>query len=211
MMAEPSSAPAPLSQKRPHEDDVDVQPSVSTPVKVAIRSEASTPLSVLSVHTPSPMKSLTPSTTAPNSNDMASSQIAPASSNAPQPAKRRKLTQKEKDDQKLEKEAKAKAREDKKTQKEAEDRLKAEQKAAKDEEKRLKDEEKKKLEEREEKRRRREEEQQQKEEEKAKKERVCFSRYEYSQQQLTPHSPRCGSVPSSRSPKAQVTVLQRPW
>jgi chromatin assembly factor 1 subunit A len=169
---------APVPQKRSLEDDVD--PSVSTPVKVAIRSEASTPLSVLSVQTPSPMKSLTPTTTAPNSSDVASSQAVPALSATTQPAaKRRKLTQKEKDDQRLEKEAKEKAREEKKARKEAEDKLKAEQKAARDEEKRLKDEEKqKKIEEREEKRRQKEEEQRQKEEEKTKKERVSCLTFE---------------------------------
>ncbi|KAF2827050.1 hypothetical protein CC86DRAFT_322913 [Ophiobolus disseminans] len=156
MMEDPTPL-APTPQKRPRDDDM--EPSVSTPVK-AIRSEASTPLSVMSVRTPSPMKSLTPNTTAPSSSDnLLSSQAVPASStNVQQPAKRRKLTQKEKDDQRLEKEAKAKAREEKKAQKEAEDKLKAEEKQ-------------RKTEEREQKRRQKEEEQQQKEEEKAKKER----------------------------------------
>lgn len=156
-------------QKRPLEEE-DTEAPVSTPVK-AIRSEASSPLSVLSeIQTPSPVKGTAPNSTAPTSSNHAlSSQTVPASSGTPQPAKRRKLTQQEKDDQRLEKEAKAKARADKKAQKEAEDKLKAEQKAQKEEEKR------KKNEERDEKKRQKEEEQQQKEEEKAKKERVSLS------------------------------------
>ena len=144
-------APAPVLQKRPREDE----PPVSTPVK-QIRSGSSTPLSILSVATPSPIKESP-------SNDAPSSQTAPASSSTQQPAKRRKLTQKEKDGQRLEKEAKAKAREDKKALKEAEDRLKAEEKQ-------------KKMDEREEKKRQKEEEQRAKEEEKAKKERVSVPR-----------------------------------
>ncbi|KAH7396226.1 chromatin assembly factor 1 subunit A-domain-containing protein [Pyrenochaeta sp. MPI-SDFR-AT-0127] len=150
---------APISQKRLHEEDD--EPAVTTPVK-AIRSEASTPLSVIShIQTPSPLKRTAPSIP------------LPASSSTPQPAKRRKLTEKEKDDQRLEKEAKAKARAEKKAQKDAEDKLKAEQRAQKEEERRSKDEEKrKKIEERDEKKRQKEEEQQQKEEEKAKKERA---------------------------------------
>jgi chromatin assembly factor 1 subunit A len=140
-------APAPVLPKRPREDE----PPVSTPVK-QIRSEASTPLSILSVATPSPIKKSP-------SNDALSSQTAPALSSTQQPAKRRKMTQMEKDDQRLEKEAKAKAREDKKVQKEAEDKLKAEEKQ-------------KKMDEREGKKRQKEEEQRAKEEEKAKRERV---------------------------------------
>lgn len=152
---------APASQKRPREDDD--EPTVTTPVK-ATKSEASTPLSVLShIQTPSPLKSTAPSST------------LPATSSTSQPAKRRKLTQKEKDDQRIEKEAKAKARAEKKAQKDAEDKVKAEQKAQKEEEKRSKEEEKrKKIEERDEKKRQKEEEQQQREEEKAKKERVSL-------------------------------------
>jgi chromatin assembly factor 1 subunit A len=169
---ENSTPPELISQKRPLEDDV--EPSVSTPVK-AIRSEASTPLSVLSVQTPSPMKqNAAPETTAPGNGNVGSSQAVPSSSSG-QPAKRRKLTQQEKEDQRLEKEAKAKALADKRAQKEADEKLKAEQKAQREEEKRLKDEEKqKKTEEREEKRRQKEEEQRLKEEEKAKKERVSL-------------------------------------
>jgi hypothetical protein len=72
----------------------------------------------------------------------------------------------EKEAQRLEKEAKAKAREEKKAQKEAEDKIKAEQKAQKEEEKR------KKNEERDEKKRLKEEEQQRLKEEEAKKARV---------------------------------------
>ena len=158
---------APVSPKRPREDDD--EPSFSTPVK-AMNSAASSPLSVVSnIRTPSPLKSTTPSSIAPSAS---LSQAAPASSSStPQPAKRRKLTQKEKDDQRLEKEAKAKARADKKSQKDAEDKLKAEQKAQKEQEKR------KKAEQRDEKKRQKEEKQQLKEEEKAKKERVRLFSY----------------------------------
>jgi chromatin assembly factor 1 subunit A len=148
---------APVPQKRPHESD-DTEPSISTPVK-QIHSEASSPLSVLSVQTPSPLKSSAPNSNAPDNSNAS----APTTS---QPAKRRKLTTHEKEAQRLEKEAKAKAREEKKAQKEAEEKVKAEQKAQKDEEKR------KKNEERDEKKRLKEEEQQRIEEEKAKKARV---------------------------------------
>ncbi|CAI9628383.1 unnamed protein product [Alternaria burnsii] len=145
---------APVPQKRPHEND-DTEPSISTPVK-QIHSEASSPLSVLSVQTPSPLKSSAPNSNAPDNSNAS----APTTS---QPAKRRKLTTQEKEAQRLEKEAKAKAREERKAQKEAEEKVKAEQKAQKDEEKR------KKNEERDEKKRLKEEEQQRIEEEKAKK------------------------------------------
>ncbi|KAI8933215.1 hypothetical protein NX059_009850 [Plenodomus lindquistii] len=150
-MAELSQAP-PMAQKRPLEEDVEP----TTPTK-AIRSEASTPLSVLSVQTPSPLKSSAPASTAPAN--------AATPQSTTQPAKKRKFTSQEKEEQRLEKEAKAKAREEKKAQKEAEDKLKAEQKAQKEEEKR------KKAEERDEKKRLKEEEAQQKEEERLKKER----------------------------------------
>ncbi|OAL46863.1 hypothetical protein IQ07DRAFT_623772 [Pyrenochaeta sp. DS3sAY3a] len=154
-MEEPQPLSTP-SRKRSLEDQP--EPIMTTPVK-AINSAASSPLSVLSrVPTPSPVKSSAPALTP--------SQPVSAPSNAQNPAKKRKLTQKEKDDQLLEKEAKAKARAEKKAQKEAEDKVKAEQKAQRDEEKR------KKNEERDEKKRLKEEEQQQKEEEKAKRERA---------------------------------------
>jgi chromatin assembly factor 1 subunit A len=151
--------------KRPLDDDDTIEPSISTPVK-SIKSEASTPLSVRSVQTPSPYKpNAAADATAPNSsshNNLASSQPVPAPDSAQQPAKRRKLTQKEKDDQKAEKEAKAKAQAEKKAQKEAKDKLKEEEKQ-------------KRVKEREDKQRQKEEEQQQKEEEKLKKERVSHS------------------------------------
>jgi hypothetical protein len=153
-MMEDPTPPTPIPQKRPLEEDI--EPPISTPVKSS-RSETNSPLSVRSVQTPSPFKN----NATPNMAATSSSATAPASS-AAQPAKRRKLTQQEKDDQKSEKEAKAKARAEKKAQKEAEDKLKEEEKQ-------------KKAEEREEKRRQKEEEQQQKEEEKAKKERVSQS------------------------------------
>ena len=151
---------APILQKRPREED---DAPISTPVK-PMDSAASTPLSVLSVRTPSPSphKSSAPGSTAAH---FPSSQIVPAPTSS-QPAKRRKLTSQEKEAQRLEKEAKAKAREEKKAQNEAEDKIKAEQKAQKEEEKR------KKNKERDEKKRLKEEEQQRLEEEKAKKARV---------------------------------------
>ncbi|PVH94084.1 hypothetical protein DM02DRAFT_618856 [Periconia macrospinosa] len=154
------------SQKRPFEDDA--QPS--TPNRPSA-STASTPLSVLSMDTPSPLQkpaftnqANTPSA-APSTAPTLSQATPAASTNAQPPAKRRKITDQEKEAQRLEKEAKAKARAEKKEQKEAEDKLKAEQKAEekkkKDEEKKKKDEEKKK----------KEDEKRRKEEEKLKKER----------------------------------------
>ncbi|KAJ4346745.1 chromatin assembly factor-I (CAF-I) p90 subunit [Didymosphaeria variabile] len=116
-----------------------------------------------SLQTPSPLKQTKTETTTPASSINPHTQ-PPASSNE-QSAKRRKLTQQEKDEQVKEKEAKVRARAEKKAQKEAEDRLKADQKAQRDEEKRKKNEEK------EEKKRARELKQQQEEEEKKKKER----------------------------------------
>jgi chromatin assembly factor 1 subunit A len=146
--------------KRPLDNDDDIEPSISTPTK-SIKSEASTPLSVRSVQTPSPYKPNATADPAAQSSsshtNLASSQPVPAPGSAQQPAKRRKLTQKEKDDQKAEKEAKAKAQVEKKAQKEAKDKLKEEEKQ-------------KRVKEREDKQRQKEEEQHQKEEEKLKKE-----------------------------------------
>jgi chromatin assembly factor 1 subunit A len=152
---------APAPQKRSREED---EAPISTPVK-PMNSTVSTPLSVLSVRTPSPSphKSSVPSSTA----NVPSSQTVPVPTSS-QPAKRRKLTLQEKEAQRLEKETKVKAREEKRAQKEAEDKAKAEQKAQKEEEKR------KKNEERDEKKRLREEEQQRIEEEKAKKAKVSL-------------------------------------
>ncbi|KAJ8114738.1 hypothetical protein OPT61_g3446 [Boeremia exigua] len=122
---------APIPQKRPHDEDTEMQPS--TPIK-AISSQASTPLSVLSnVQTPSPMQ---PTATATAANSTATVQSTPGASGASstqQPAKkkRRVVTQQEKDDAAREKEAKAKARADKAAQKEAEAKLKADEKAQK--------------------------------------------------------------------------------
>lgn len=160
--------PAPVSQKRPHED---VEPQPSTPVK-AVSSQASTPLSVLSnISTPSPMKSTAPSTATPIVNaavNQVATQITDDSDCTQQPAKkkRRALTQQEKDDAAREKEDKAKARADKAAQKEAEAKLKADEKAQKaaqkEAENKAKAEEKAK----------READKREKEEERAKKERV---------------------------------------
>lgn len=159
---------APVVQKRPLENEV--EPPV-TPVKPATGSQASTPLSVLSVQTPSPLKSSAPTSTGPGSTESAHGQApsphkVSASDSTQQPAKRRRFTSQEKEAQRLDKEAKTKAREEKKAQREAEDKLKAEHKAHKEEEKR------KKNEERGEKKRLKEEEQQRLEEDKAKKARV---------------------------------------
>lgn len=153
---------APVPQKRPLEDEV--EPPI-TPAKSTTSSQASTPLSVLSVQTPSPLKSSAPISTGPNSKSadghgLSNTDVA-TSSNTQQAAKRRRLTTQEKEAQRLEKEAKAKAREEKKAQKEAEEKLKAEEK-------------RKKHEERDEKKRIKEEEQQRLEEEKAKKARVSL-------------------------------------
>ncbi|KAF2871324.1 chromatin assembly factor 1 subunit A-domain-containing protein [Massariosphaeria phaeospora] len=160
-------------QKRTFEEAED---PVSTPTKPP-SSSASTPLTVLStLQTPSPFKNTISQTSPPASsnNSVAGDIPAPTqpSGSTQQPAKRRKITPQEKEQQRLEKEARDKARSEKKAQKEAEDKLKADQKARKDEEKQAKDEEKrKKNEEREEKKRAKEFELQQKEEEKRKKER----------------------------------------
>ncbi|KAF2651285.1 hypothetical protein K491DRAFT_557154, partial [Lophiostoma macrostomum CBS 122681] len=165
-------------QKRPFEDDAALP--VSTPKNEPLHSDVDSPLTVLStIASPSPLKSSVLQTTAPASSNSSVAGDVPVTANAPvvsssasQPAKRRKLTVREKEEQRLEKEAKEKAKAEKKAQKEAEDKAKADQKAQKDEEKRQKDEEKrKKNEEREEKKRAKEFEQQQKEEEKRKKER----------------------------------------
>ncbi|KAF2743546.1 hypothetical protein M011DRAFT_496853 [Sporormia fimetaria CBS 119925] len=116
------------------------------------------PLTVLSsVATPSPLKRPAPQASATSTNGTSHTPSSAPSDNAP-PAKRRRFTEQEKEEQRREKEAKDKAR--------------AEKKAAKEEEVRLKEEEKrKKKEEREEKKRAKEIEQLAKDEEKRKKER----------------------------------------
>ena len=166
--------------KRALEDDEDAP--VSTPDNAA-QSGTSTPLSVLStMASPSPMKAEPSHASASGSSNGSVSGDAPTSilgaaapTGAQPPAKRRKLTRKEKEEKKLEKDAKEKAKAEKKAQKDQEDRLKAEQRAQKDEEKRVKDEERrKKNEEKEEKKKAKEFELQRKEEEKLKKERVCY-------------------------------------
>ncbi|KAF2106622.1 chromatin assembly factor 1 subunit A-domain-containing protein [Lophiotrema nucula] len=145
-MEDPPSITLSQPQKRPFDDEV----TVSTPTKAppSSASPLSTPLTVLST-VPSPSK---------QANSVTSD--APASSSTPsgtQPAKRRKLTEKEKEEKRLEQEAK--------------DKAKAEKKAKKEEEQRAKDEEKcRKNEEREEKKRAKELAQQHKEEDKRKKE-----------------------------------------
>src|SRR5690242_14794471 len=160
---------APLSHKRPHDEDAEPQPS--TPVK-AISSEASTPLSVLSnIQTPSPMQSTIPSTSSNSAADQSSTQTATSSSSAQLPSrkKRRVLTQQEKDDAAREREVKAKSRADKAAQKEAEAKLKADEKAQKAAQKeaeiKAKADEKAK----------KEADKREKEEEKAKKERVSLA------------------------------------
>ncbi|KAF2021164.1 hypothetical protein BU24DRAFT_446244 [Aaosphaeria arxii CBS 175.79] len=160
-MEGPSTTTVARSPKRTHDQ---IEPLISTPERAPPSEAPSTPLTDLST-VPSPSPAKTPSAATPVHS-------APNLSATQQPAKRRKLTTQEKEDQRLEKEAKDKARAEKKTQREAEDKAKADIKAQKDEQKRLKDEEKrKKNEEREEKKRAKELEQQQKEEEKRKKER----------------------------------------
>ncbi|KNG47780.1 chromatin assembly factor 1 subunit a [Stemphylium lycopersici] len=196
---------APVTQKRSLEDEV--EPPV-TPVKPATDSQASTPLSVLSVETPSPLRSSAQTSTGPGSNKSANGQApspqnASTSTSTQQPAKRRKFTSQEKEAQRLDKEAKAKAREEKKAQKEAEDRLKAEQKAQKDEEKR------KKNEERDEKKRLKEEEQQRLEEEKAKKARSQMKLNAFFVKPKTGSSPSQAVVASSQTPIAPTSLPDR--
>ncbi|KAL5117392.1 chromatin assembly factor-I (CAF-I) p90 subunit [Pleosporales sp. CAS-2024a] len=197
---ESPAPPTPVIQKRSLNE---TEPPVTTPIK-SIRSEASTPLSVRSVQTPSPFQSIAlPNTTAPSNSDN-----APSANNASQSAKRRRLTQKEKDDQKLEKEAKAKARAEKKAQKEAEDKLKEEEKRKKAEEReekrRQKEEEQQQ---KDEKRRQKEEEQQQKEEEKAKKERSQMKLNAFFiKQKASGVSPGKVSVESSQTPTSSLAT-----
>ena len=178
-MEDPPQAILSAPLKRTHEDDVDM--TISTPVK-AEPSNASTPLSVLStIPSPSSPKFETSHASPPGSsnNSIAGDSPGPTtdptqSNNAQPAAKRRKLTIREKEEKRVEKEAKEKAKAEKKAQKELETKLKEEQKAQKDEEKRVKDEERrKKNEEKEEKKKAKEFEQQRKEDERRKKERVC--------------------------------------
>jgi chromatin assembly factor 1 subunit A len=159
--------PSSLPQKRPIQDEHELDLPVAQP----IGRDAATPQPDSMQQPLSSPLSSPPNYPADANIPSSTTTIATTSNTPTQPAKRRKLTQQEKEDQRLEKEAKAKAREEKKAQKAAEDKIKAEQKAQKDEEKR------KKMEERDEKKRIKEEEQHQKEEEKAKKERV--STYSY--------------------------------
>jgi len=166
LVAMPLTSP----QKRVRDHD-DGEPCTPTPHS-SVTLTASTPLTVpSSVATPSPLRQATikPSSPSDSSHLAADHLIAPAqsaSTSGLQPAKRRKLTEEEKEEQRLEKEARAKAKAEKKTLKEVEDKLKAEQKAQKDEERR------KKTEEKEQKKRARELKQQQEEEDKRRKERV---------------------------------------
>jgi chromatin assembly factor 1 subunit A len=166
--------------KRALEDDVDAP--VSTPDNAA-PSDTSTPLTILStMASPSPMKaepshaSDSGSSNGSVTGDVPTWPLGAATSNGTQPpAKKRKLTIREKEEKKLEKDTKEKAKAEKKAQKDQEDKLKAEQRAQKDEERRIKDEERrKKNEEKEEKKKAKEFELQRKEEEKLKKERVCY-------------------------------------
>ncbi|RMZ68085.1 chromatin assembly factor 1 subunit a [Pyrenophora seminiperda CCB06] len=190
--------PTPVAQspqKRSLEED---EPTVTTPVR-QIRSEASSPLSVISIKTPSPLKANDPNSTASIDNQTLCS--VPTPSSAQQPAKRRKLTSQEKEAQRLEKEAKAKAREEKKAQKEADERLKAEQKAQRDEEKR------KKNEEQDEKKRLKEEKQQRLEEEKAKKARSQMKLNAFFVKPQAGSSPGQAVVASSQNPAASPISL----
>jgi chromatin assembly factor 1 subunit A len=172
--------------KRSLEDDFDAP--ISTPDNAA-PSDTSTPLTVLSTMASPTLTKAEPSQASASGSsngsvigDAPTSTLSTGVSNGAQPpAKRRKLTIREKEEKKQEKEVKEKAKAEKKAQRDQEDRLKAEQKAQKDEEKRVKDEERRrKNEEREEKKKakefelqRKEEEKRKKEEDKLKKERVC--------------------------------------
>ncbi|KAF1941180.1 hypothetical protein EJ02DRAFT_512591 [Clathrospora elynae] len=202
-MEDPTPIP-PIPQKRPLEED---ESPISTPVKATISSTASTPLSVLSVQTPSPPKRSAPRSAGPDSSNNAitlSPPSVPASSST-QSAKRRKLISQEKEAQRLDKEVKAKAREEKKAQKEAEDKLKAGQKAQKEEEKR------KKNEERDEKKRLKEEEQQRAEKDKAKKERSQMKLNAFFMKPKAGTSPGQAVVASSQNSTAPlVSLLKNP-
>lgn len=172
--------------KRALEDDVDAP--ISTPDNAA-PSEPSTPLSVLStMASPSPKKpgasyaSASGSSNGSVTGDAPTSTLGAAATSGGQPlVKRRKLTIREKEEKKLEKEVKERVKAEKKAQRDQEDKIKAEQRTQKEEEKRVKDEERrKKNEEKEEKKKakefelqRKEEEKRKKEEDKLKKERVC--------------------------------------
>ncbi|KAF1954226.1 hypothetical protein CC80DRAFT_595343 [Byssothecium circinans] len=160
------------SQKRPFDDVAEP----STPNNRDINSASSTPLTVLSVDTPSPLKQastpVVPTSSIPSTASNAPAPTQSASASSTQPAKRRKLTPQEKEAQRLDKEAKAKARAEKLEQKKADDELKAQQKEEKkraSEMKKQQDEEAKAR--KEEEKRKKEEEKKRKEEEKAKKER----------------------------------------
>lgn len=116
----------------------------------------------------STLSSLATSTQEPR--DGASGTLAKASSSTPRPAKRRKLTVVEKEQQLREKEAKEREKAEKKAKREEEKTKKEEEKRVKDEERRRKNEE------REVKQREKDLEKQRKEEERAKKERVSMSK-----------------------------------
>ncbi|KAF2467885.1 uncharacterized protein BDR25DRAFT_291320 [Lindgomyces ingoldianus] len=168
-------------QKRALEDDE--VPPLSTPTKPPLSEALSTPLTVLSnTPSPSPYHNIIQAAAPGSSNNSVAGDVptqrqsTPASGSGKQPAKRRKLTPKEREEQIMEKEAREKVKAELKAKKEEEKRLEEEERQRKkeerEEEKRLQDEEKrKKREEREEKKRAKEIELQQKEEEKRKKER----------------------------------------
>jgi chromatin assembly factor 1 subunit A len=120
--------------KRSLEDDFDAP--VSTPDNAA-PSDTSTPLTVLSTMASPTLTKAEPSQASASGSsngsvigDAPTSTLSTGVSNGAQPpAKRRKLTIREKEEKKQEKEAKEKAKAEKKAQKDQEDRLKAEQKA----------------------------------------------------------------------------------
>jgi chromatin assembly factor 1 subunit A len=137
--------PPALTTKRPREEE-DTDPHPATPARTIV-SDASSPLSpAASIQTPSPLKALQLGDSAPTADVSNGTQSTQATHSATQPAKRRRLTEKEKEEQRLEKEAKAKATAERRAQKEVKDKLKAEKKAQKEEDEKHKAEEKAKKE-----------------------------------------------------------------
>lgn len=147
-MAETPQKPASPSRKRPAPDDIDLPDAQATPVKdppsSPHSSDLSTPKSIASPYdSPLPQSSAPSRSPAPN-NPTTTATTSNSAAGAT-PAKRRRLTAQEKEQQRLEKEAKAqalaKAREEKRLQKEEENRQKEEQKKAREEAKKAKEEE----------------------------------------------------------------------
>ncbi|KAF2140242.1 uncharacterized protein K452DRAFT_327633 [Aplosporella prunicola CBS 121167] len=177
-MPEGPEATATPSRKRPAPDDTDshnAQPALAKDSLDSPHSSdaLSTPKSIESPRdSPVAPDNAPPNQASPTSGNSKSTAVEKATaSSGPTPAKRRKFTPEEKEQQRLDKEAKLEAREKLKAQKEEEakkkNELKEEKKRAKEQEKAQKDEEQRK---KDEKKRAKEQEKAQKEEEQRKKE-----------------------------------------